>query len=69
MKSALVEQGSNDYMLRKNEESVWIGVDRLAVYIKRDSNGVEVQIFKSGKEMDPPVAVTWASNGKNRRAV
>lgn len=68
MKSALIEQGSNDYSLRKNEASVWIGVDRLAVYIKRSGSGVEVQIYKSGKEMDPPVAEAYADNGRNKVA-
>jgi len=53
-------QDGSDYTLNENERSVWISVDRFSVYIKREDDGVVVDIFPKGDEGGEPIASTWA---------
>jgi len=47
-----------DYKLEK--PYVWIDVKNLAVRIKKDDEGVVVDVFQTGDEMAEPIASTWA---------
>jgi hypothetical protein len=48
-----------DYTLRQTEKSVWISVNNLSVYIKREDEGVAVDIFPKGREGEQPIASTY----------
>lgn len=52
----------NDYVFPPNPDypSVWITVDNLSVYVVRTDEGVVVDIFGHGKEMDGPLGSTYA---------
>jgi hypothetical protein len=49
-----------DYELPANQDSVWISVDNISVYVKRTDEGVVVDLFPKGKEMDGAIAGTYA---------
>lgn len=49
-----------DYTLSKKHTSCWITVDSFSVYIKREDEGLVVDIYGKNKEFDPPVASTYA---------
>lgn len=48
-----------DYTLRQAERSVWISVNNLSIYIKREDEGVVVDIFPKGREGEQPIASTY----------
>ena len=48
-----------DYTLRQTEKSVWISVNNLSVYIKREDEGVVVDIYLKGCEDEQPIASTY----------
>lgn len=52
------KENETDYTLNKKHESCWITVDSFSVYIKRETEGVLVDIYD--KERDEPVASTYA---------
>lgn len=41
-----------DWTLREGHRSVWITVDDISIYIIRRPNGVEVEAYAKGMEMD-----------------
>lgn len=49
-----------DYTLHKKHNYCWITVDSFSVCIKREDEGVGVDIYGKGNESDPPVASTYA---------
>lgn len=51
---ALEHNGANDYTLRPDAHSVWIGVDSIAVYIRRLADQVVVELLPNGDEMAEP---------------
>ena len=60
--SALKQDGENDYTLVEGHGGVWITVDNISVYIVRDRiDGVIVELFQRGNEMDDPIASTQAN--------
>ena len=57
---ALHREDSTDYKLNSNHQSVWVTVHDLSVYIRRNDDGVSVDIYDLNKEMDESLAGTWA---------
>jgi hypothetical protein len=49
-----------DYRLPREQDSVWIEIDSLACYLRRTDEGVVVDIYKNGKEMEESIASTYA---------
>ncbi len=52
---ALTHDQENDYTLKEGEQSVWITVGDLSVYICRDPTGgpgLSVEVYPHGKEME-----------------
>lgn len=52
----LTHKGDNDYVLNEGETSVWIEVDGLAVYVRRNefSDAVIVEVYPVGAEDGAP---------------
>ena len=50
--SALHRESDTDYVLHEDFESVWITVDGLSIYIIRRPDGVEVEAYVKGMEME-----------------
>ncbi|MBU3625875.1 hypothetical protein ICN48_06460 [Polynucleobacter sp. JS-Safj-400b-B2] len=53
-------QDGSDYTLRPSESSAWITVDGFSVYVKREDDGVLVDIFGKAREGENPIASTRA---------
>jgi len=49
-----------DYRLPPEQDSVWIEVDSLVCYVRRTDEGVVVDIFPNGQEMETAIASTYA---------
>jgi len=49
-----------EYTLPPGEESCWITVGLFAVYIRKTDEGIVVDLFESGSEMDNAIAGTYA---------
>lgn len=59
---ALVAEGSTDFkMVGPRQSSVYITVENISVYVKRDDEGVSVDLFPLGREMEESLAGTWAT--------
>jgi hypothetical protein len=56
--STLKHEGGNEYVLK--DDSCWITVHNLSIYIRPTDEGVAVDIFPLGKEAEESVAGTWA---------
>ena len=52
----------NDLVLEPEQQSVWITVDNFSVYVHRTDEGLVVDLFKLGNEMDVAIASTYAFN-------
>lgn len=61
---ALGRDGPSDFVLREGHTSAWVTVDNLSVYIVRTDEGVAVDIFPKGEEMDGAIAGTYAFNNE-----
>lgn len=48
----------SDYIL--NQNSCWITVNNLSLYIMQTGNGVAIDIYVLHREMEDPIATTWA---------
>jgi hypothetical protein len=58
---ALTQDGaSDDYILKADEHSVWIAVGEISVYIKREDEGVTVDLYPLAAEMEESLAACWA---------
>lgn len=57
---SIKEEGGSDYVLNADANSVWIEIGSLSVYIKRDDEGVSVDIYPTGDEMNNAIVSTWA---------
>ena len=49
-----------DYSLDSDSESVWITVDTVSVYIKRQDEGVSVYLYPTGHEDEDSIGETYA---------
>lgn len=49
-----------DYTLHKDADCVWIRINNIAVYLRRQDEGVAVSLYPTGREMDEELAGTWA---------
>lgn len=52
------EENGTDFILEG--ESCWITVNSLSVHIKKDEEGVAVDVFPLNGEMEDPIGSTWA---------
>lgn len=57
-----------DYRLPPEQDSVWIEVDSLVCYVRRTDEGVVVDIFANGQEMENAIASTYAFFEENAAA-
>ena len=56
MNEPLTFEGDNDYTLNSDEQSVWIAVGGISVYIRHTSNGkVSVALYVLGEENEPAI--------------
>lgn len=62
MREPLIHEEENDYVFDPKAacRGVWITVDSLSVYIKRDDEGVGVAIYRLHHEAEDAIAETWA---------
>ena len=59
MNEPLTFEGGNDYILNPDEQSVWITVGGISVYIRHTPNGkVSVTLYVLGEEDDEPAIDT-----------
>jgi len=56
----LLQRGDSDYQLKEKAGSCWVEVDGFAIYICRTDEGVVVDIYESGSEMDESLAGCYA---------
>ena len=59
--SALIQNEETDYTLSPPHGSCWITVDTVSVYIRRTDEGVSVDLFPKGREMNDSLAGAWAT--------
>jgi len=57
---ALFLENHSDYVLKEGEESVWVTVGNLSVYIIRTDEGVVVDIYPLHDELSECLASTYA---------
>lgn len=57
--NALKRISDTDYELKEDQNSVWITVDNISVYIRRTDEGVSVGLYPKGREMDDEICGTW----------
>lgn len=62
VQTALIQQGDggSGYILIPEWNSCWITVDQASVYLRRNQEGLEVEIYPLFRETDEPIASTWA---------
>lgn len=60
MSNALKREGESDYVLRKKHDSVWITINNISVYVRRTDEGVAVDLYPKGDEMEDSMCGTWA---------
>lgn len=51
---------ADDYELPANQDSVWITVNNISVYIRRTDEGVVVDLYPAQREMDECLTSTYA---------
>lgn len=56
-----VEENNADNEYTLNQDTVWITVNNLSLYIRKNDEGVSVDIFPVGFESEDPIAGTWAT--------
>lgn len=49
----------NEYTL--NDNTAWITVGNISVYICKGDEGVSVELYPLQRELDDPIASTWAT--------
>lgn len=59
MDSALIQEEFSDYILPEDVTSFWVAVDNLSLYIRRTDEGVAVDIYPVGMEMEDSIVGTW----------
>lgn len=58
--SALEQTDETDYRLVEEASSCWVQIDRLSVYIRRNDEGVSVDIYPAGSGADEAIASACA---------
>ena len=59
----------NDYTLFDDEISCWITVDNISVYVRRTDEGVVVDLFPKGLEMESQLTSTYAFFSEAQEAI
>lgn len=52
-------ESGKDYAFREDQQSVWITVGNISVYIKREDEGVAVDLYPLNDEMSDSLAGAW----------
>ena len=66
---ALVAESSTEFkMVTPRQSSIYVTVENISVYIKRDDEGVSVDLFPLNHEMDDSIGSTWATYDEARQA-
>lgn len=60
MFGALRQEGETDYRLEDDQQSCWISVGNISVYVRRTDEGVAVDLYPLGQEMYDSIVGTWA---------
>ena len=55
-----IRNSPNEYVLRSGEQSVWITVNDFSVYVHRTDEGIIVDIFPLGREVEGSIAAAYA---------
>lgn len=55
------EDGNADNEYTLNDNTAWITVGNISVYIRKGDEGVSVDLYPVGGEMEEPIASTWAT--------
>jgi len=58
--NVLIRQNESDYYLKDNENSVWITVGDISVYVVRTDEGVVVDLYPLDNENAESLASTYA---------
>ena len=58
---ALKREGENDYVLVPGEDSVWITVGNVSVYIRRTDEGVSVCTYPFGVEEQDSITESFVT--------
>lgn len=68
MDSALIQEEYGDFVLRDEAQSIWITIGNISVYVRRTDEGVAVDLYPKGYEMEDSIVGTWCldSEGKER---
>lgn len=53
------DQGT-DFILEEDATSCWITIDNISVYVRRTDEGVAVDLYPLGQEMEDALVGTWA---------
>lgn len=65
---ALTAEGSTDFkMVTPKQSSVYVTVENISVYIKKDDEGVSVDLFPLGQEMAESLGSTYAFYAEARQ--
>lgn len=56
----LRHDGCNDYTMLAVENSAWITINNISVYLRRTDEGVAVALYPRGRELDDEIVGTWA---------
>ena len=64
-RDALRTDSATEFSLRPDESNCWVNVDNISVYIKRNDEGVSVDLFQRGGEDDNSHAATWDTFNNN----
>lgn len=59
MMSVLRQEDESDFLLEEDATSVWITVDNISVYVRRTDEGVAVDLYPKGYEMEDSIIGTW----------
>lgn len=59
MDSSLIQEEYSDFILKEEAQSVWITIDNLSLYVRRTDEGVAVDIYPKGMEMEDSIVGTW----------
>lgn len=67
-KPALKAVSSDEYELNADTRSAWVQVDNITVYVRRDDEGVSVDLYPVGQEDAESLAGAWLTFGEAEEA-
>ena len=65
---ALIQEDNNlmgiDYILQEGHNHVWLTVNNISIYIVKRDDGVSIQCYPLGHEMNDCITETWVTWGE-----